>query len=77
MDERRDAQPPAQAARPPLAAMGRLSPTQQAYGAYTAHAIACEACRDVDRTCPTAAELRRVWKAMTDAAFDELARETG
>lgn len=77
MDERRDPQPPPQDARPPLAAVSRLSPTQQAYGAYAGHAIACDACRDVDRTCGTAEQLWKAWKALIDDAFDQLASETG
>lgn len=77
MDERRDAQPPPQDGRPPLAAASRLSPTQQAYGAYTGHAVACDACRDVDRTCGTAEQLWKAWKTLTDDAFEQLARETG
>lgn len=76
MDERRDPQRGTQAARPPLAAATRLSPIQQAYGAYTGHAVACPACRDVDRTCGTA---DRLWKAYQEAgveAYDKLSDET-
>lgn len=76
MDERRDPPPPAQGARPPLAAMSRLSPVQQAYAAYTGHAIACEACRDVDRACSTADRLWKAYQAIAHDAFDQLARET-
>ncbi|MFF1547182.1 hypothetical protein [Streptomyces sp. NPDC058291] len=77
MDERRDPYPPAQGGRPPLAAASRLSPVQQAYGAYAGHAIACDACRDVDRTCADAGRLWKAWKALADDAFDQLANETG
>jgi hypothetical protein len=73
VDERRDAEPPPQGAWPPLAAASRLSPVQQAYGAYAAHAIACPACRDVDRTCADAEGLWRAYRSAGDAAYDELA----
>lgn len=73
MDERRDPQPGAQAARPPLAAATRLSPMQQAYGAYTGHAVSCPACRDVDRTCATAEDFWKAYRQIADAACDELA----
>jgi hypothetical protein len=73
VDERRDPQPPAQGARPPLAAVARLSPVQQAYGAYTGHAIACDACRDVDRSCADAEALWRAYRAAGDAAYERLA----
>jgi hypothetical protein len=73
MDERRDAELPPQGAWPPLAAASRLSPVQQAYGAYTGHAIACDACRDVDRSCADAEALWRAYRAAGDEAYDRLA----
>lgn len=77
MDERRDQPPPAQPARPPLAAASRLSPTQQAYAAYTGHAVACPACRDVDRTCAEAGELWKTYRSVSNDAFDQLAKGAG
>jgi hypothetical protein len=73
VDERRDAEPLPQDAWPPLAAASRLSPVQQAYGAYTGHAIACDACRDVDRTCTDAEGLWKAYQAAGDAAYEQLA----
>lgn len=77
MDERRDPPLPPQDAWPPLAAASQLSPVQRAYGAYTGHAVACEACRDVDRTCGTADRLWKAWKATTDDACEQLAGGAG
>jgi hypothetical protein len=76
MDERRDPYPPLQGGRPPLAAVSRLSPTQQAYAAYTGHAIHCEECRDVDRTCPEAEELWKAYHKVSDDAYAQLAEGT-
>lgn len=73
MDERREPQLPAQGARPPLAAASRLSPVQQAYGAYTGHAVACPACRDVDRTCPAAERLWKAYQSVAAEAYEQLA----
>lgn len=77
MDERRDLPPQAQPARPPLAAASRLSPVQQAYAAYTGHAIRCDACRDVDRTCAEAGELWKTYRSVSDDAFAQLAEGAG
>ena len=76
MDERRDPPPPAQGGRPPLAAISRLSPLRQAYGAYTGHAVACDACRDVDRTCAAAERLWRAYRAIADDACDQMTDRT-
>ncbi|MCX5522564.1 hypothetical protein OG342_06765 [Streptomyces bobili] len=78
MDEPRDTPPPAESGpRLPLAtANSRLSPVQQAYAAYTGHAIACPACRDVDRTCPDAGELWTAYRAISDDAYAQLAEGT-
>jgi hypothetical protein len=75
MDERRDQAAPAQPARPILAAASRLSPLQQAYAKYTDHAVACEACRDVDRTCSEAETLWRAYRAIGENACDRLTSE--
>ena len=77
MDERRDQQADVQPARPPLAAASRLSPVQQAYAAYTGHAIRCDACRDVDRTCAEAGELWKTYRAVSDAAYVQLTEGAG
>jgi hypothetical protein len=77
MDERRDQQADVQPARLPIAtANSRLSPVQQAYAAYTGHAIHCDACRDVDRTCPDAAQLWTAYQQVADNAFSQLADGT-
>ncbi|MFH8804031.1 hypothetical protein ACH4F6_31335 [Streptomyces sp. NPDC017936] len=75
MDERRDPPPAPQPGRPILAAATRLSPLQQAYAAYTDHAVSCDACRDVDRTCAEAEALWRAYRAIGDDACERLASE--
>lgn len=73
MDEPRD--PPAEPTpRAPLAAgLGRLSPVQTAYAAYTQHAIDCPDCRDVDHSCEIAEELWRAYRKVGDAAGRQVA----
>lgn len=72
MDERRD--PPPAAGRPRLvAAHTGLTPPQEAWAAYTRHAIACSTCADIDRTCTVAGELYRAWVAISRVAFRRLA----
>lgn len=75
MGERREQ--PAPAGRwPAIAAATRLSPVQEAYAEYVRHAIRCEACRDIDRTCLAGEALHKGWRVQADAAFDRLAGET-
>lgn len=67
-------QPPDGTDRAPLAAgVGRLSPVQQAYSAYTRHAIGCPDCRDVDHTCEIAEALWRTYREVGDAAGRQVA----
>ena len=73
MDERREP-PPETTDRAPLAAgLGRLSPVQQAYAAYTRHAIQCDDCRDPGHTCDTAEGLWRTYREVSGAACQAIA----
>ena len=82
MDERRDPEPDGGTARPAVpaavlaAGVGRLSPVQQAYSAYTGHAIRCDACRDVDRSCGVAEELWRTYRSISGHACDQITDRT-
>ncbi|MEV7975482.1 hypothetical protein [Streptomyces sp. NPDC086519] len=75
MDERRDPPPDGQdAGQPPLASAGsRLSPVQEAYAAYTRHAIACDDCRDPGRACEVAGVLWGTYMGIANRA----ARQVG
>lgn len=76
MDERRDKRAdPEPGAQPPAAlpAGTRLSPVQEAWGAYVDHALHCTACRSRDAgSCETAEELHRAYKQVSDGAFKRL-----
>jgi hypothetical protein len=79
MQESRD-EPPAEASRPaPIASTTRLAPPQEAYGAYTRHALACGRCRDIDheQRCSTGETLWRDYHAISEQAFRRLAGGTG
>lgn len=66
--------PPGGTDRAPLAAgVSRLSPLQEAWGAYTGHSVACDACRDVDQKCETAEALWRTYRTVSEAACDRIA----
>jgi len=75
MAEPREFPPGPQPGRPPLAAASRLSPLQQAYAAYTDHAIHCDACRDIDRTCSQAETLWRGYQAAGSETYRRMADE--
>lgn len=70
MDERRDPQPAEGSARQPaVAGVARLSPVQQSYSDYAAHALACATCRDIDMpTCPDAKELWAEYERQVETA---------
>ena len=70
MDERKEPSSDGQDHdRAPLATAGsRLSPVQEAYAAYTRHAIACGVCRDPDRSCEVAGELWRAYMGIAERA---------
>lgn len=79
MDERRDKQPQAEPGAQPLAlpAASKLSPVQQAWGAYVDHALHCPICRSTDQgSCDTAEQLYRAYTKTGDSAFRQLG-ETG
>ncbi|MEU6681479.1 hypothetical protein [Streptomyces sp. NPDC046853] len=67
--------PPPRAVRPPLvAARVRLSPVQEAYGAWARHQLSCSVCRNVDAgPCQTVGLLRRQWDALAGAAVRRVA----
>jgi hypothetical protein len=73
MDERRDPPPDATDRAPIAAGLGRLSPVQAAYAAYTRHAIRCDDCRDVDHTCEVAEELWRTYQQVGGGAVQAVA----
>ncbi|MFD4596682.1 hypothetical protein ACFWPQ_01490 [Streptomyces sp. NPDC058464] len=73
MDERREATDDAQPPRLPLAAAGsRLSPVQEAYAAYTEHAIACDDCRNPGLSCEAAGVLWRAYMAIANQAAQKM-----
>lgn len=77
MDERRDKQPQPEpgAQPPPLIASGtsRLSPVQEAWGAYVDHSLHCDMCRSRDAgSCGEASRLHRVYEEAGGAAFKKL-----
>lgn len=77
MDERRDHQPAADSGSPLVAAHTRLTPVQEAWGAYARHQLHCRRCSDLDAgLCPTAGQLRQEWESLTQDAFRRLAGET-
>lgn len=63
MDEVTD-QPPERGSHPPIpAARARLSPVQEAWGAYVDHATHCTTCRSPDDgSCVTAEALYRTYE---------------
>jgi hypothetical protein len=71
VDEPRDQQADAAPRAPKVAAASRLSPNQEAYGAYTVHRLKCANCRDTTG-CAEADRLRRDWLALADDAFGQL-----
>lgn len=73
MDEGRDTGPDGTARAPLAAGVGQLSPVQQAYAAYTGHAIRCDDCRDPGHTCETAETLWRTYRTVSGAACDRIA----
>ncbi|WP_159006873.1 hypothetical protein [Streptomyces sp. NRRL S-813] len=73
MDEPRDPAPGDGSSRQPAVGVGRLSPVQQAYSAYTVHYLACVICRDVDRGwCDVAEQLWKVYQAADEVAYRKL-----
>ncbi|MFF7190857.1 hypothetical protein ACFZAR_37850 [Streptomyces sp. NPDC008222] len=75
MDEPRDTPADAGSRTPAFVATTRLSPLQEAYGAYTAHTLDCDRCRDVDQRCDAAADLWRVYWMLAVAANRRLGGE--
>ncbi|MFG3660214.1 hypothetical protein [Streptomyces sp. NPDC047706] len=75
MDERRDPEPAAGSTQHVLAGVGQLSPVQEAWAAYVAHATHCAGCRDVDRRCEQAEQLYRAWRELSSAALRRLGAE--
>ena len=63
MDEVRDTPAEPETRPPAFIATTRLSPLQEAYGAYTAHTLDCNRCRDVDQQCDEAGLLWRAYWA--------------
>lgn len=63
--------------RPPvIAAATRLSPLQEAWGAYTGHATTCAGCRDIDRgRCTTGEGLYRTYQQHGEQAYERLAEQ--
>ena len=78
MDERRDQPLEPEAGVPlPIAASTRLSPVQEAWGAYTGHATHCDTCRSRDGgRCERAESLYRAYEQLSSAATRQLNRGT-
>ena len=73
MDEPTNEPRPADSRPPLVAAHTDLTPPQQAWSAYTVHALACRVCCDVDAVeCETAGDLYQAWVAASDGAFRRL-----
>jgi len=73
MDERRE--PPAEpGSGPSQAAAGtRLSPLQEAWGAYVEHATHCQICRSLDAgRCDTADKLWRAYQVQSEQAYRDV-----
>lgn len=79
MDERRDPPPQPVTHRPVIPSIaGRLSPVQEAWGAYVQHGLKCGPCRSLDGgRCEEAVMLYGVWQAVDKAAHERLTGETG
>lgn len=73
VDEPRD-QPAAEPERAPqIPASTKLSPLQEAWGAYVEHATHCPVCRSPDAgRCDEAEELYRAYEQQGDAAYRKL-----
>lgn len=77
MDEPTNQPAPADSRPPLVAAHTRLTPVQEAWGAYARHQLHCRRCSDLDAgLCPTAGQLRQEWESLTQDAFRRLAGET-
>ena len=73
MDDGRE-HPPDGTDRAPIAAgVSKLSPVQEAWGAFTRHSLQCKACRDVDQKCTTAGQLWRRWQDVSVRAARQVA----
>lgn len=78
MPESRDQPAPTESRSAPVASTSRLAPPQEAYGAYTRHALGCDRCRDIDREqrCSDGEQLWRDYHAISGRAFRQLAGGT-
>ena len=75
MAERRDKPPEPEAGPhwPPLPPASRLSPVQEAWAAYVAHALECPICRSPDEgACEMAAQLHRDYEELGAAASQQV-----
>jgi hypothetical protein len=73
MEERRDPDPRPDTRRRGAVTAGRLSPLQEAWGAYVEHATHCDACRSLDAgRCEPAQQLWRAYQAQGEAAYREI-----
>lgn len=70
MDEGREPEPEQGTRRAAIAAGTRLSPVQEAYGAYAKHAVSCRWCRDIDHgRCGVGDELWGVYQEVSAEAY--------
>lgn len=74
VDEVRGDQPPPETGpHPPVVAVGRLSPVQQAYSHYVTHTLACQICLDADvPDCDTGLGLWQAYREQGNEAYGEL-----
>ncbi|CAM5671555.1 hypothetical protein [Streptomyces coeruleorubidus] len=71
MDEGRDT-PAATGSRPAIAAKVRLTPVQEAWGAYVQHTTRCPVCRSRDGQCAESERLHRAWRVEDADAHRQL-----
>ena len=72
MGESSPTPPAADPPRPAVSTAG-LSPLQQAYGTYVAHALGCVSCRDIDaERCAVADALWQAYRREADDAYGRL-----
>lgn len=72
MGEPKPAEPAADPPRPAVSVAG-LTPMQQAYSDYAAHALGCGSCRDIDAgPCRAAEALWQAYRRESDDAYRRL-----
>lgn len=77
MSEPTRPEPPPESGVEAIAGASRLSPVQQAKGAYATHTATCPKCQDIDRDrCQDGQQLWRAWEGACEEAYRQLAENT-